>query len=83
MAMGFAFQSVTCASNSGGCACDAQATPTSQDETGTYLAAGSMLTTTHDGTQDRAGYCVNGDTMHQMPTSDDTQVKGAVVFRRQ
>jgi hypothetical protein len=42
-----------------------------------------MLTTTHGGTRDSAGYCVNGDTMHQMPTSDGTEVKGAVVFRKQ
>ena len=83
MAMGFTFQSVTCASNAGGCACDAKSTPASQDETGTYTVAGGILTTTHGGTRDTAGYCVSGATMHQMPTTGDTQVKGAVVFRKQ
>lgn len=82
MSMGFTFQSVTCASNNGGCACDATAAPTSQDETGTYMVAGGTLTTTHNGTRDTAGYCVNGDTMHQMPASADTQVTGALVFRK-
>jgi hypothetical protein len=78
-----AFQSITCSSDGAGCGCDGIATPTSEDETGTYSIAAGTLTTVHGGMTDSAGYCVRGSTMHQMPITADAQVSGAVIFTKQ
>ena len=79
--MGFLFQSATCTSERGGCACDAILSNIPTNETGTYSTSGGTLTTVHDGTIDATPYCVNGDTMHQMPADGEPET-GAIVLTR-
>jgi hypothetical protein len=80
--MGLTFQSVSCAAETGGCACDAIIANSPANETGTYVASGGTLTTTHDGTADDAQYCVNGNTMHQMAPASQ-QATGAIILTKQ
>lgn len=80
--MGLTFQSGTCSAQAGGCTCDAVIANSSADETGTYVTTGGTVSTTHTGTTDQSLYCVNGSTMHQMPTPDQG-LTGAIIFTKQ
>jgi hypothetical protein len=80
--MGFLFQSVTCNSEGGGCACDAVLSDISENETGTYSTSGGILTTVHGGTIDTTPYCVSGNTMRQMPADGEPET-GAIVLTKQ
>lgn len=83
LAMGMSFQSATCQTANGGCACDATLSPSPANETGTYSTTANVLSTAHAGMTDQVNYCVNGNTMHQMPTAATTNVSGSLVLTKQ
>jgi hypothetical protein len=80
--MGLTFQSVNCTAETAGCGCDAIIATAPANETGTYVVSGGTLSTTHDGTTDDALYCVNGNTMHQMPPASQPST-GAIILSKQ
>jgi hypothetical protein len=83
VAMGMSFQSATCKSANGGCACDATLSPSPANETGTYSTTPTVLSTVHAGMTDQVSYCVTGNTMHQMPTAAMANVSGSLVLTKQ
>jgi hypothetical protein len=80
------YSSVACATDGAGvCNCDAVSPSTSATETGTYSVSGGVLTTTHGGTTATGGYCVEGNTLYEIPAFGDGGVAfmGNVVLTKQ
>jgi hypothetical protein len=88
----FGYDSVTCVSDGGGCQCGAVFEQTSglgvlsifPSSNGTYETSGSVMTlVSQEATTTRYQYCVSGDQLTVLPTSDTDSLRGTIVLARQ